>query len=259
MSLPCLLLLYALGAARACRHQPTLLTSDCAAHCATTAPHPPHRHHSSRASTMVLPSLFVPVGLMFVASRSSTSPAVALCQRASRNFASSRSTSACAAAAISSLPPLLSKDGSASPVDSVSLPDTLAGKRVALYFAAGWCPMCTSFEPSLLQFREAAQDSDKPLEIIYVPSDRTEADAAKRAAAMGMMSVPVGEDADAIKKQYKIWSGAESMKLGFGRRSGVPALVVLGKEGTEMEFLAAEAEGVKALSSWPLDDADGVW
>ena len=119
--------------------------------------------------------------------------------------------------------------------------------------------MCTSFEPSLLQFREAAQDSDKPLEIIYVPSDRTEADAAKRAAAMGMMSVPVGEDADAIKKQYKIWSGAESMKLGFGRRSGVPALVVLGKEGTEMEFLAAEAEGVKALSSWPLDDADGVW
>ena len=120
--------------------------------------------------------------------------------------------------------------------------------------------MCTSFEPSLLQFREAAQDSDKPLEIIYVPSDRTEADATKRAAAMGMMSVPVGEDADAIKKQYKIWSGAESMKLGFGRRSGVPALVVLdGKEGREMAFLVAEAEGVKALSSWPLDDADGVW
>lgn len=120
--------------------------------------------------------------------------------------------------------------------------------------------MCTSFEPSLLQFRDAAQDSDKPLEIIYIPSDRTEADAKKRAAAMGMMSVPVGEDADAIKKQYKIWSGAESMKLGSGRRSGVPALVVLdGKEGKEMTFLKAEAEGVKALSSWPLDDADGMW
>ena len=120
--------------------------------------------------------------------------------------------------------------------------------------------MCPSFEPLLLQFREGAQDSEKPLEIIYVPSDRTEEDATKRAAAMDMMSVPAGEDADAIKKQYKIWSGAESMKLGFGRRSGVPALVVLdGKEGREMAFLAAEAEGVKALSSWPLDDADGVW
>lgn len=208
---------------------------------------------------MVLPSLFVPLGLMFVASRSSTSPAAALCQRASRNFASSASTSACAAA-VSSLPALLSKDGSASPVPSDSLSDALGGKRVALYFAAGWCPMCTRFEPSLLQFRDAAQESDRPLEIIYVPSDRTEADAIQRAAAMNMMSVPVGEDADAIKKQYKIWSGAESMKLGFGRRSGVPALVVLGgKEGKEMEFLAAEAEGVKALRSWPLDEADGVW
>ena len=131
---------------------------------------------------------------------------------------------------------------------------------MALYFAAGWCPMCTRFEPSLLQFRDAAQESDKPLEIIYVPSDRTEADATQRAAAMGMMSVPVGEEADGVKRQYKIWSGAESMKLGFGRRSGVPALVVLdAKEGKELAFLAAEAEGVKVLSSWPLDDESGIW
>ena len=131
---------------------------------------------------------------------------------------------------------------------------------MALYFAAGWCPMCTRFEPSLLQFRDAALESGKPLEIIYVPSDRTEADATQRAAAMNMMSVPVGEEADGVKKQYKIWSGAESMKLGFGRRSGVPALVVLdAKEGKELAFLAAEAEGVKALSSWPLDDESQIW
>ena len=93
-----------------------------------------------------------------------------------------------------------------------------------------------------------------------MPSDRTEADATQRAAAMNMMSVPVGEEADGVKKQYKIWSGAESMKLGFGRRSGVPALVVLdAKEGRELAFLAAEAEGVKALNSWPSDDESGIW
>ena len=55
-------------------------------------------------------------------------------------------------------------------------------------------------------------------------------------------------------------SGAESMKLGLGRRSGVPALVVLdAMEGKELAFLAAEAEGIKALSSWPLDDENGIW
>ena len=50
------------------------------------------------------------------------------------------------------------------------------------------------------------------------------------------------------------------MKLGLGRRSGVPALVVLeAKEGKELAFLAAEAEGVKALGSWPMDDESGLW
>lgn len=118
--------------------------------------------------------------------------------------------------------------------------------------------MCTRFEPSLLKFRDAVQQSGKELEIIYVPSDRSGEDALARASAMNMMSVPL-EDADAMKKKHKIWSGAESMKLGFGRRSGVPALVVLEKTGEEMTFIAAEAEGVKALSSWPLHGDNGVW
>ena len=142
--------------------------------------------------------------------------------------------------------------------DSIST--KLRGKRVAPCFAAGWCPMCTSFEPGLLQFREDAFQSGNSVEIIYVPSDRSEDDAAKRTAAMDMMSVPVGEEADAMKLRFKIWAGAESGKLGTGRRSGVPAIVVLDSEtGEELKFLAAESEGVKALSSWPLDDASGIW
>ena len=120
--------------------------------------------------------------------------------------------------------------------------------------------MCTSFEPSLLQFREAAHQSGKNVEIIYVPSDRSEEDVVNRTTAMDMMSVPLGDVADAMKLRYKIWAGAESGKLGTGRRSGVPALVVLDSEnGEELKFLAAESEGVQALSSWPLDDASGVW
>ena len=92
----------------------------------------------------------------------------------------------------------------------------LQNKRVALYFAAGWCPMCTSFEPALTQFRQAAEDSGKPVEIIYVSSDRSAADQVKRATALNMLSVPYDE-ADDYKRKYKIWSGSEAIKLGFGR------------------------------------------
>ncbi|KAL7513677.1 hypothetical protein ACHAXN_010929 [Cyclotella atomus] len=160
--------------------------------------------------------------------------------------------------ALASLPSLKAPDGSLIAADAIS--NKLQGKRVALYFAAGWCPMCTSFEPGLIQFREAAAQSGKDLEIIYVPSDRSEADAVKRTRAMGMMSVPIGEEADAVKTRFKIWAGAESLKLGTGRRSGVPSLVVLGsRQGEELKFLAAESEGVKSLCSWPLDDEMGIW
>mmetsp|Transcript_14250 Transcript_14250/g.25740 ORF Transcript_14250/g.25740 Transcript_14250/m.25740 type:complete len:195 (-) Transcript_14250:9-593(-) len=179
-----------------------------------------------------------------------------------RTSLSNRKMSQCLATAsrdaLASLPSLNTSDGSAMKADALA--DQLKGKRVALYFAAGWCPMCTSIEPSLLQFREAAVSSGKDVEIIYVPSDRSEADVIKRTKAMGMLSVPIGEEADAMKKRYKIWAGAECMKLGIGRRSGVPALVVLdSKNGDEMAFLPTESEGAKALSAWPLDDDSGLW
>jgi nucleoredoxin len=167
------------------------------------------------------------------------------------------STTTALGAVTSALPPILDADGSELSPDAIS--DKLANKRVALYFAAGWCPMCTSFEPSLVKFRDAAAEAGTPVEIIYVPSDRSESDQAKRASAMNMLTVPFDE-ADNLKLKHKIWSGAESLKLGFGRRSGVPALVVLdGEKGEEMAFIAAESQGVRALGSWPLDDERGVW
>ena len=60
------------------------------------------------------------------------------------------------------------------------------GKRVGLYFAAGWCPMCTSFEPSLVQFVEATRSPESnapPVQLIYVSSDMDEAAAEARAAS----------------------------------------------------------------------------
>ena len=145
--------------------------------------------------------------------------------------------------ALSSLPPLNQSDGSAINKDKLS--DIFKGKRVALYFAAGWCPMCTRFEPSLMKFQSAAASNGKDVEIIYVPSDQNKDAVIKRTIEMEMMSVPFGEEADEIKAKYKIWSGSECGKLGTDRRSGVPALVVLdSKNGSELAFIDAESRKV---------------
>jgi nucleoredoxin len=155
-----------------------------------------------------------------------------------------------------SLSSLLDESGNELSADM--LQSKLENKRVALYFSAGWCPMCTSFEPALIKFRKEAAEKGNPIELVYVSSDRTAADQAKRAASMDMLSVPFEQTAD-FKREYKIWAGSEAIKFGFGRRSGVPALVVLDKNAEEMAFVAAESQGVKALNTWPIDDLSGIW
>ena len=160
--------------------------------------------------------------------------------------------------AIQSLPALNRPDGTIISPDR--LPAALNGKRVALYFSAGWCPMCTSFEPSLMEFIHKNRESSKDVEVIYVPSDESINDVVERTSAMGMMSVPFGEDADAIKSRYKVWAGIECSRLGTDRRSGVPSLVVLDSmNGNEMAFLPTESMGARALDMWPLDDPNAVW
>ncbi len=160
--------------------------------------------------------------------------------------------------AIRSLPALNNPNGTA--VSQDALPEKFSGKRVALYFSAGWCPMCTSFEPSLSEFIEGAASSGRDVEVVYVPSDMSADDAARRAGSMGMMAVPLGAEADAVKTRFGIWAGIESPRLGSGRRSGVPALVVLDPiNGGELAFLPAEVEGAGALGLWPLADPRGVW
>lgn len=122
--------------------------------------------------------------------------------------------------------------------------EAFAGKRVAYYFAAGWCPMCTDFEPALLEFR--AKNS---VELVLVSSDGSQEAASARAKALGMPMVPYAETA-AMKKTFKIWAGKERPEFGDDRRSGVPAIVPIDKEGQEIQFLAAESDGVKVLGDW---------
>lgn len=209
---------------------------------------------------MIMRQLLFPVGSFLLSSRLAQAFVVNPAECSSRSGVKRIfSSSARCGAATASLPSPL-WDASGKEIDSDAVSEKLSNRRVAYYFAAGWCPMCTSFEPALLQFREAAAESDKPIELIYVPSDRSETDQVKRSSAMGMLSVPFGKEANDIKLKYKIWAGSEALKLGFGRRSGVPALVVLdGETGEEMAFVPAESDGIRSLASWPLDEERGIW
>jgi nucleoredoxin len=56
-------------------------------------------------------------------------------------------------------------------------PDELQGKVVALYFSAHWCPPCRGFTPKLKEFYEGIKSKGLPFEIIFVSSDRSEAEA----------------------------------------------------------------------------------
>ena len=132
------------------------------------------------------------------------------------------------------------------------------GARVGLYFAAGWCPMCTSFEPSLAQFVEATRSPESnapPVQLIYVSSDMDEAAAEARAAALGMDRVDFAM-AQALKTNFKIWSGRERPEFGDGRRGGVPAIVVVDRDCGELQYLNAEGEGAAALGKWK---DEGAW
>ena len=81
-----------------------------------------------------------------------------------------------------------------------------------------------------------------------------------RCARPNILEITHADQDDELKLRHKIWAGAECGKLGTGRRSGVPALVVLeSKTGGEMAFLAAESKGAGALGGWPLDDDGCVW
>ena len=42
-------------------------------------------------------------------------------------------------------------------------------------------------------------------------------------------------------------------ELGAGRRSGVPGVVVVGRDGAEKQFLHTEASGAAALREWDVD------
>ena len=74
----------------------------------------------------------------------------------------------------------------------VSTADALAGKHVALYFSAHWCPPCRGFTPELAKLYVSHLKA-KGLEIVFVSSDHDEAGFSSYYAEMPWLALPYGE------------------------------------------------------------------
>lgn len=111
--------------------------------------------------------------------------------------------------------PLIKADGTA------AADDALAGKTVALYFSAQWCPPCRAFTPVLVEAYNQWKEQEKPIELVFVSSDRNAAAMASYMSdyKMPWLAVPF-ED------------GARRQALGaHWSIRGIPALVVVGPDG----------------------------
>jgi nucleoredoxin len=95
---------------------------------------------------------------------------------------------------------------------------TLAGKYVAVYHSAHWCPPCKLFTPKLVEFANAHKDK---LAVVFVSYDKTAADMTNymTETKMPWAAVP-----------YKAPSGKKNAEENGVK--GIPSLIVYGPDGT---------------------------
>lgn len=123
---------------------------------------------------------------------------------------------------------------------TVQTSEALAGKTVALYFSAHWCPPCRGFTP---KFAEAYTSnlSAKGLEVVFVSSDKDQASFDDYFGSMPWKALPFSarDTKAALSKKFKV--------------QGIPSCVILDADGKTIT-----TDGVQAVSSDPTGD-DFPW
>jgi nucleoredoxin len=127
---------------------------------------------------------------------------------------------------VSLLGPKLVKQGG----DTVDTDVALSGcEAVALYFSAHWCGPCRGFTPELAKMYSSALKA-KGLEVIFVSSDKTEAEFDSYFKEQPWLALPYADRAKkaALNKKFKV--------------EGIPTLVILdGKTGETITTDGREA------------------
>lgn len=67
------------------------------------------------------------------------------------------------------------------------------------------------------------------------------------------------EGEEVATERMEIVGKIEDTRDESGRRSGIPAFVVLDNAGGEFCFLNAERDSISVLADWPLDDPENIW
>jgi len=76
---------------------------------------------------------------------------------------------------------------------------------------------------------------------------------------VAVVSVKDSEGEQVEVEKVQVTGKTEDIRDEFGRRSGIPAFVVLDNKGGEFCFLNAERDSISVLADWPLDDPANVW
>lgn len=67
------------------------------------------------------------------------------------------------------------------------------GKVIGLYFSAHWCPPCRGFTPALISTYNKVKAAGKPLEMIFVSSDRDQKQFQEYFGEMPWLAIPPGD------------------------------------------------------------------
>jgi len=97
--------------------------------------------------------------------------------------------------------------------------DEFAGKTIALYFSAHWCPPCRAFTPVLAAAYKDAIAAGYPVDLVFVSSDSDLKSFQEYFGEQPWKAIPY---ADEDRRQ--------ALGETFGVR-GIPALIVIGPDG----------------------------
>ncbi|EKX34177.1 hypothetical protein GUITHDRAFT_119670 [Guillardia theta CCMP2712] len=122
---------------------------------------------------------------------------------------------------------------------------------------AHWCPQCREFDPELKRFYETVNGGgEKRFEIVFVSSEESEAatNETHNKYHGDWLAVPYGSSLrNELKRKFGVCAGKEQAAVKVNpRRSGIPTLLVLKEDGSELTIDGASeiSSGVKAFESW---------